>query len=67
MLFLQTFSNYAFLVEIYIFQTCLSFKTHNEQNFKAHETFLDNVRECISKGAAGAQTRRSLGHHLLHP
>ena len=24
-------------------------------------------RECVSAGAAGAQTRRSLGHHLLHP
>ena len=24
-------------------------------------------RECISRGAAGARTRRSLGHHLLHP
>ena len=22
-------------------------------------------RECVSTGAAGAQTRRSLGHHLL--
>ena len=24
-------------------------------------------RECVNTGAAGAQTRRSLGHHLLHP
>ena len=24
-------------------------------------------RECVSTGAAGARTRRSLGHHLLHP
>jgi hypothetical protein len=24
-------------------------------------------RECVGTGAAGAQTRRSLGHHLLHP
>jgi hypothetical protein len=23
-------------------------------------------RECVSMGAAGAQTRRSLGHHLLY-
>jgi hypothetical protein len=23
-------------------------------------------RECVSTGAAGARTRRSLGHHLLH-
>ena len=24
-------------------------------------------RECVSTDAAGAHTRRSLGHHLLHP
>ena len=24
-------------------------------------------KECVSTGAAGARTRRSLGHHLLHP
>ena len=24
-------------------------------------------RECVRVGAAGAQTRRSLEHHLLHP
>ena len=24
-------------------------------------------RKCVSTGAAGAQIRRSLGHHLLHP
>ena len=24
-------------------------------------------RECVSTGAAGARTRRSLRHHLLHP
>ena len=24
-------------------------------------------RECVSMGAAGAKTRRSLGHLLLHP
>ena len=28
---------------------------------------IHNTRECVSTGAAGAQTRRSLGHHLLHP
>ena len=26
-----------------------------------------NPRECVSTGAAGAQTHRSLEHHLLHP
>jgi hypothetical protein len=25
------------------------------------------LRECVRAGAAGARTRRSLGHHLLHP
>ena len=25
-----------------------------------------NARECVSRGAAGAQICRSLGHHLLH-
>ena len=29
--------------------------------------FLYWKRECVSMGEAGAQTRRSLGHHLLHP
>ena len=24
-------------------------------------------RECVRAGAAGARTRRSLGHQLLHP
>ena len=28
---------------------------------------VSEFRECVSTGAAGAQTRRSLGHHLLHP
>ena len=28
---------------------------------------LDSVRECVRASAAGAQTRRSMGHHLLHP
>ena len=26
-----------------------------------------NIRECVRKGAAGARTRRPLGHCLLHP
>ena len=28
---------------------------------------IGSGRECVSTGAAGAHTRRSLGHHLLHP
>ena len=28
---------------------------------------ISGLRECVSTGAAGARTRRSLGHHLLHP
>jgi hypothetical protein len=37
--------------------------------FALHCCLSKNVgycRECVSTGAAGAQTRRSLGHHLLH-
>ena len=26
----------------------------------------EHYRECVSTGAAGARTLRSLGHHLLH-
>ena len=32
-----------------------------------HSKKIILARECVSTGAAGAQTRRSLGHHLLHP
>ena len=39
------------------------FYTKKETNTKLHRL----IRECISTGVAGAQTRRSLGHHLLHP
>ena len=28
---------------------------------------FSTIRECVSTGAAGARTRRSLEHHLLHP
>ena len=28
---------------------------------------INIFRECVSTGAAGPRTRRSLGHHLLHP
>ena len=34
-------------------------------NFQGKMVLL--YRECVSTGAAGAQTRRSLGHHLLQP
>ena len=41
---------------------------------KFRSDFLQNpyfkgstFRECVRAGAAGARTRRSLGHHLLHP
>ena len=27
----------------------------------------ETVRECVRVGAAGGRTRRSLGHHLMHP
>ena len=29
--------------------------------------WLTWYRECVSAGAAGARTHRSLGHHILHP
>ena len=36
--------------------------------FKQFKHYLSLItRECVSMGAAGAQTRRSLGNHLLHP
>ena len=28
---------------------------------------IPTSRECVRAGAAGSPTRRSLGHHLLHP
>ena len=28
---------------------------------------LSFIRECVSTGAVGARTHRSLGHHLSHP
>ena len=28
---------------------------------------LKKITECVRTGAAGARTRRFLGHHLLHP
>ncbi len=28
---------------------------------------VSKSRECVRTGAAGARTRRFLGHHLLHP
>ena len=31
------------------------------------DALVRQSRECVSTGAAGARTRRSLGHHLLHP
>ena len=35
---------------------------------RLHSTRLpEGSRECVSTGLAGARTRRSLGHHLLHP
>ena len=34
---------------------------------KTSPTNKATPRECVRAGAAGAQTRRSLGHHLLHP
>ena len=35
-------------------------------SFQVSQIAVDET-ECVSTGAAGARTRRSLGHHLLHP
>ena len=49
----------------------LSFFTYCQQYF--YHLVSSNIfifllrRECVSTDAAGARTRRSLGHHLLHP
>ena len=34
---------------------------------KMYSWHLALIRECVRAGAAGSRTRRSLGHHLLHP
>ena len=34
---------------------------------KSDKSWFFEDRECIRTGAAGAQTRRPLGHQLLHP
>ena len=45
--------------------------TNVHRKFTLKVSFFCNLlilfRECVSTGAAGAQTRRSLGYHLLHP
>ena len=47
------------------------FAHHSNLSFNSINAYLSRtaklIRECVSTGAAGAQTRRSLGHHLLHP
>ena len=48
----------------------LSSKPQLGQVFSRCIKTFENIcrgRECIRTGAAGARTRRSLGHHLLHP
>ena len=41
--------------------------TENSQILSKNDEAILNTRECVRAGAAGAQTRRSLGHYLLHP
>ena len=50
--------------EVY-YTAALPFKFFDEMIYK--RSFQKVFRECVSKGAAGARTHRSLGHHLLHP
>jgi len=52
----------------------ISLKCNNSNSTLAVRSGFDLLRflqvlsrECIITGAAGARTRRSLGHHLLHP
>ena len=42
-------------------------KKFQKITLKDYPNLVSHCRECISMVAAGAQTRRSLGHHLLHP
>ena len=46
---------------------CLKFRSYNRFKQEPLLTYLDLIREGVSTGAAGAWTRRSLGHNLLHP
>ena len=46
-------------------ETAKSAQTQMQASFECFAIVL--CRECFSTGAAGARTRRSLGHHLLHP
>ena len=39
---------------------------HSDRRFVLKSKTEAIVRECFGTGAAVAQTRRSLGHHLLH-
>ena len=39
---------------------------NQDYQFMIYSTYY-HVRECVRMGAAGAQTRRCLGHHFLHP
>ena len=55
---------------IYYIGAPVAFKTwwgHQYIVGKICSLWLEQGRECISMGAAGARTHRSLGHHLLHP
>ena len=42
-------------------------RTAPTRMIKSRNVSNNKYRECVSTGAAGAGTRRSLGHHLLHP
>ena len=51
------------------FFTQVTNSSHSFTNleFRFFLTNIYNDRECVRAGAAGARTRRSLGHQLLHP
>ena len=48
----------------FMLQKCLSGPNNCVLSSLYYKT---SIRECVRVGAVGAQTRRSLGHHLLHP
>ena len=49
-------------------QGCFNTERFRHVQYLVLRTFRQiEVRECVSTGVAGARTRRSLGHHLLHP
>ena len=56
-----------FLVENAVITAIFFDKGNSGPTFTYFVYLLSLSRECVSMGAVGARTRRSLKHHLLHP